>query len=246
MKNIPATDQHAERLTAACILSVIGGFLDIYTYLCRGNVFANAVTGNMVLFGSHLAHRQWMLSGKYLLAILFYALGIFTANLLNRTLPRSSRFTWHHGVIGLEFICLVVICLIPYGPFDVVVNAGISFVCALQVQTFRRVHGLPFASTMCTGNLRSGTDALFVGWQTGDRAEFHKALYYFGIIGCFVSGAAAGAILIHFFGASVIALAPLGLIVVFILITSRRAIAVWAIALRPLLRYRRNGFSRRK
>ena len=37
----------SERLAAACVLSVIGGFLDIYTYLCRGNVFANAVTGNL-------------------------------------------------------------------------------------------------------------------------------------------------------------------------------------------------------
>ena len=81
-----ATSQNAnaERLAAACVLSIIGGFLDIYTYLCRGKVFANAVTGNMVLFGFHLANLEWGAGAKYLLAIFFYALGVFAAEYVHR------------------------------------------------------------------------------------------------------------------------------------------------------------------
>ncbi len=41
------------------VLSVLGGFLDMYTYLCRGKVFINAITGNMVLFGLNLANLEW-------------------------------------------------------------------------------------------------------------------------------------------------------------------------------------------
>ena len=37
-------------------------------------------------------------------------------------------------------------------------NAVVSFVCAMQVQTFRKVRGHAYASTMCIGNMRSGTD----------------------------------------------------------------------------------------
>ena len=50
-----ATSQNAnaERLAAACVLSIIGGFLDIYTYLCRGKVFANAQTGTTMVAGYH-------------------------------------------------------------------------------------------------------------------------------------------------------------------------------------------------
>ncbi len=33
------------------ILAIVGGFLDSYSYLMRGHVFANAQTGNIVLFG---------------------------------------------------------------------------------------------------------------------------------------------------------------------------------------------------
>ena len=88
-----ATSQNAnaERLAAACVLSIIGGFLDIYTYLCRGKVFANAVAGNMVLFGFHLANLEWGAGAKYLLAIFFYALGVFAAEYVHQKLPAAKR-----------------------------------------------------------------------------------------------------------------------------------------------------------
>ena len=44
-----------ERLLAACLLSAVGGFTDVYSYLFRGGVFANAVTGNLVILGLRLA-----------------------------------------------------------------------------------------------------------------------------------------------------------------------------------------------
>ena len=37
-------------------------------------------------------------------------------------------------------------------------NGLTSFACAMQVQSFRTVRGSAYASTMCIGNLRSGTD----------------------------------------------------------------------------------------
>ncbi|WP_176013391.1 YoaK family protein [Victivallis sp. Marseille-Q1083] len=231
------TSANAERLTAACVLSIIGGFLDIYTYLYRGKVFANAVTGNMVLCGFHLAHLEWRQSVKYLFAIFFYALGIFIAEIVHRKLPAFRKITWHQCVILLELLCLAPVCFVPYGEFDFIVNALISFVCALQVQTFRRVRGLPFASTMCTGNLRSGTEALFLGWVGRDPGEWRKALHYYGVIVCFIFGAVAGAVLLHCWGRYVFLLVPAGLCAVFGLITTRRELASWRRSFRKLRRF---------
>ena len=214
-----------ERLTAACVLSIIGGFLDIYTYLYRGKVFANAVTGNMVLFGLNLAERNWLASGRYLLAILSYALGVFVAEIVHGKLPDGRKISWNQTVILLEILCLLPVCFIPYGEFDFIVNSLISFVCALQVQTFRRVHGLPFASTMCTGNLRSGTEALFRHFINGESTERNKFLRYYLVIACFIAGAALGAILLREFGPPAFFLAPGGLLIVFLLVTTKRQIA---------------------
>ena len=239
-ENAKTPTMDSERLIAACVLSVVGGFLDIYTYLFRGNVFANAVTGNMVLFGFHLANGKWEMCGRYLLAIVSYAFGIFMANLIHARLPGSRRITWNQFVILVELVCLLPVCFIPYGRWDFLVNSGIAFVCALQVQTFRRVHGLPFASTMCTGNLRSGTDALFRSVHDREPGELHKALHYYGIIVCFISGAAAGALLLSNIGPFMFLLTPAGLFVVFFLISSRRKLAGWRRKFRSVFR-RKSG-----
>ncbi len=78
-------------------------------------------------------------------------------------------------------------------------NALVSFVCAMQVQTFRKVRGHAYASTMCIGNMRSGTEALCVYLHTHDREVLRKALTYFGVIGLFAVGAGFGALLTRAF-----------------------------------------------
>jgi uncharacterized membrane protein YoaK (UPF0700 family) len=52
----------------------------------------------------------------------------------------------------------------------------------MQVQAFRKVNGFAYASTMCIGNLRSGTDALSVFVRERKKEQLFKAIHYFGII----------------------------------------------------------------
>ena len=51
--------QPSESLANGLLLAFAGGMMDAYTYLCRGQVFANAETGNLVLLGIQLAQRNW-------------------------------------------------------------------------------------------------------------------------------------------------------------------------------------------
>ena len=73
-------------------------------------------------------------------------------------------------------------------------NALVSFVCALQVQTFHKVRGHSYASTMCIGNLRRATVSLCAYCRTRDRRILTKALTYFGVILIFGIGAGLGSI----------------------------------------------------
>lgn len=43
---------------------------------------------------------------------------------------------------------------------DMIVNALVSLVAAIQFNSFRKKEGLPFATAFCTGNLRSMTEYL--------------------------------------------------------------------------------------
>ena len=76
---------------------------------------------------------------------------------------------------------------------DNAANVLVAFVCAVQVESFRKVNGNAFATTMCTGNLRSGTERLYLWGKTGERDHGHRAAQYYGIIVFFIVGAALGA-----------------------------------------------------
>ena len=70
----------------------------------------------------------------------------------------------------------------------------------MQVQAFRKVDGYAFASTMCIGNLRSGTESLCAWWSCGAPQARKKAGRYFGVIALFGIGAGLGGALLPHLG----------------------------------------------
>ena len=89
----------------------------------------------------------------------------------------------------------------------------------MQVETFRRVHGHPFASTMCTGNLRSGTESLFQYFKTKDKSLRDKSIRYYGIITFFIIGAVIGGFLTGRAGQSSILICSVLLAIATVLMT---------------------------
>ena len=187
--NTPA----GERLFPVALLTLSGGLQDAYTYFCRGHVFANAQTGNIVLLGQSLFSGSLSQAGRYLLPLLAFALGVAAAEYV-RTRP-NRRLGWQQQVLLWEIALLAAVGFLPPS-MDLAANALVSFSCAMQVQAFRRVEGFAFASTMCIGNLRGGTDALCAFLRTRDRQERKKAGLYFTVILLFVLGAGAGSLVL--------------------------------------------------
>jgi len=61
--------QMSDSLLTAMFIVLSGGFQDAYTYVCRGKVFANAQTGNIVLMSTHLFDRHYADSFRYMIPI---------------------------------------------------------------------------------------------------------------------------------------------------------------------------------
>lgn len=184
------THPAAERLLPVALLTLSGGLQDAYTYLRRGQVFANAQTGNIVLLGQSLFDGDWNRAARYLLPLTAFALGVAAAELLRL---RPSRLHWQRRVLLWEIFLLFLVGFIPHS-LDQLANALVSFSCAMQVQSFRKMEGFPFASTMCIGNLRSGMEALCTFLRTGDRREGQKTRLYFCAIFLFALGAEVGSL----------------------------------------------------
>lgn len=195
-----AGKQVSETFWLGALLAVAGGFLDAYTYLVRGGVFANAQTGNMVLMGLRLAEGEWAAAARYLVPILAFALGVLAAEAVRTRFLRHPAVHWRQLTVLAELVVLAGVAFLPR-TLDTAANVAVAFVCALQVESFRKVNGNAFATTMCTGNLRSGTECLFRFLHTRERKDGARCLQYYGIILFFIAGAAAGVPLSARFGA---------------------------------------------
>lgn len=197
--------QMSESFLTAAFLSVSGGLQDAYTYILRGNVFANAQTGNIVLLSQSLIEKNWMLALHYITPLVFFALGIAAAECTRMKYQKIQRLHWRQLILIVEIFLLFIVGFLPTtAHWNILANAVVSFSCAMQVQTFRKVNGYAFASTMCIGNIRSGMESLCAYEKTHDKKPLHKAFCYLGIILMFALGAAIGAYFISKLGVRVI------------------------------------------
>ena len=191
--------QTSETFLLSAILALSGGFQDAYTYNVRNGVFSNAQTGNVVLMSQHLMEGNWMRALHYLFPVLAFAFGVLVAERIGHTYKNARKIHWRQIVVLIEILILLAVGFMPQ-KFKMAATNLLSFACAMQVQTFRKMGGYSYASTMCIGNLRSGTDALSVFVRTGNKTSLKKAGYYFGIILFFAIGAGIGGNLSMLFG----------------------------------------------
>ncbi|HJC63277.1 MAG TPA: DUF1275 domain-containing protein [Candidatus Blautia merdavium] len=210
-----SSKQMSETHLLGLILALVGGFLDAYTYVCRGGVFANAQTGNIVLLGIHITSRNWEKVLYYLMPVLAFIAGILVCEMVQTRFKWKENLHWRQLTVLLELLCLAAAGFLPLGSFDTAVNILISFVCALQVEAFRKMNGNSYATTMCTGNLRSATQNLYLSIREKDRGRLLNSLQYYNVILFFIIGAAAGALLTSRFGGQTVWVCCLGLLAVF-------------------------------
>ncbi len=185
--------QPSESFPLAVILTLVGGFLDTYTYICRDGVFANAQTGNFAKMAISLAEGDFFAVLRYLVSILSFIAGVTIAIWIRYWMKNRNFLHWRQVNILLEMALLLVISFIPSGDVsNIFANILVSMTCAIQLETFRRFRGNVFASTMCTGNLRSATESLNHYFQKQEPEKLENSVRYLSIDVVFVIGAVIG------------------------------------------------------
>ena len=182
-------------LEAAALLTLSGGFLDAFTYVGHGHVFANAMTGNVVLLGVFAAAGDWPQAWRHIPPIIAFLLGVFTAQLLGRPSPRPLLRHPALLCLVLEILFLCGAAWLPVSFPDLWLVLGLSFVAALQNSSFPKVGSWSYNSVMTTGNLRRFAEGLFMAFQPGQRGDGLGQARTFGLV-CtlFLLGAFTGAV----------------------------------------------------
>ena len=211
--------QMSDSLMVGLLLAFAGGMLDAYSFVNRGAVFATAETGNIVQLCVHLSMGRWSMAFHYLLPILAYIIGITTAETIRDHLSgRPNRHHWRQFLVAAECGVLVLVSFLPQGEPDWAANVLISFTSAVQLETFRKFRGCAGATTMCTGNLRSGTELLYKFLALPDPQSREKATVFYRLILAFALGAILCGRLSLAFGARTALCACLPLLAVFFLL----------------------------
>ena len=139
--------QMSDSFRAAVCIVLSGGFQDAYTYWCRGGVFANAQTGNIVLLSTALFRGEWQTVLKYFIPVFSFLFGIVAAEIIHIRLKSYEKLHWRQIVLIGEIVLLFIVGFLPQS-VELLANSLVSFVCALQVQTFHKIRGHAYASTM--------------------------------------------------------------------------------------------------
>ena len=194
--------QMSEAFLNNMFLALSGGLQDAYTYNVRDHVFSNAQTGNVVLMSQHIISGDMRSALRYLVPLVSFVLGVYISEEIHLHFKDARKLHWRQSIL-LEIIILTLVGFLPEER-NMLATVLVSFACAMQVQSFRKVGGYSYASTMCIGNLRSGTTALTMYFEEHKPEQLRQFLYYFGIIFFFAIGAGVGGVMSLHFGITTI------------------------------------------
>jgi uncharacterized membrane protein YoaK (UPF0700 family) len=191
------------------LLTFAGGYLDAFTFVGHGHVFANSMTGNVVLLGISLTRGEWAAALSRLWPILAFLAGVFLAHVVRLRSDARHPLRACLLALSLELGLLAVVAVLPAGFPDVPIVLGIALMGALQSTIFGKLEGQAYNSTMTTGNLRKFAECFYAGvYPQRDPAALHQARLFATVCCCFLLGAVAGALATPVLG-NVAALVPL-------------------------------------
>lgn len=180
-------------LRFAVLLTGANGFLDAYTYLTRGAVFANVQTANVIFGAIDVSRQQWAGALGHLWPILAFFTGIVTSSRIKS--ERGRKLLRHplRWIMAIQALALAVIGFVPASVPPSFVNVPISYLAANQMGLFRTVGDLAYMPIATTGNLMRFIEAGYTGFIDHE-SNSRRAFRIYGLLTVtFAVGAATGA-----------------------------------------------------
>jgi uncharacterized membrane protein YoaK (UPF0700 family) len=178
-------------LRFAIFLILANGFLDAYTYLARGGVFANVQTGNVILFAIELSGKNARGALSHLWPILAFLAGVLLSSHIKS--GRVERIVGHplRWTMAIQAAVLAIIGFVPHSVPHSYVTIPIAFVAGMQIGLFRSIGELTYIAVATTGNLMRFVEAGYSGLV--DREDGSRSA--FGTYGAVIAGFAGGAVI---------------------------------------------------
>ena len=177
-----------ERVRVAILLAFISGFVDAYTFMTQGQRFAGMQTGNMIYLMKHLAEGHILTAASYLLPIVAFMLGSLFTYFARRFAVRHKKLRWHSLAGVIIFVGILYTAVISQYVSSQWTVLSLSFIAAVQLESFRKMRGAPYTNTMMTDNLKNMTVFITQGLVEKNEDVLKRGGYIFLVISGFCLG----------------------------------------------------------
>ena len=185
-----------EKTIFVMIITIVGGYMNGYTYITRHNILANMHTANMSKLGINIALGQWQNALSYFIPIVACILGAAFSELVKALLIiHKFKGDWRKLALILEAISLFFIGLIPTSCPDIIVTNLVSFFMGYQLCLFRECLGIGFNTTICTGNIRNVGQLLYNALDEKSKNSIRKLIIFTCLTFSFALGAIPGTLI---------------------------------------------------
>jgi uncharacterized membrane protein YoaK (UPF0700 family) len=189
----------ARRDALVVALAVTTGSTDAIGFIAMGGVFASVMTGNLVLLGVSIGHRNGSLAAHVGVALAGYVVGVVVGAVVAGR-PDPARSTWPARVTAALLVELGLIIGVtvgwelvgghPVGDPQLVLLGLASLAMGVQSSAVRSLADPGLSSTYMTGTLTSLVGAVAAGdGLAGQRQNL-------AVIAAVVVGAAVGGVLV--------------------------------------------------
>jgi uncharacterized membrane protein YoaK (UPF0700 family) len=200
------------------ILIGVGGFLDAYTYITRGGVFANTQTGNVILLATNAAVGEWHRAVAHLWSILAFVVGVLVATMLRTWWRDATSASLLLSVTLAQAVVLGLVAAVPGSWANVVVTVPIAFVAAMQMELFRSIGGLPIITIATTGNLMRFVESVHAVVTQRDADSRRRCALYSAVVSAFAGAAVVGAVVSRWLGTPAVAVCAAAMVVVALMV----------------------------
>lgn len=183
------------------LLSYLGGFLDGYSLLFRGNKFTCMQTGNIIYFAIDLVNKNYdsLLYPFYL--FICFVVGLIFAYLFEFFLVKYKKEKLVHPL----FLIVILLLLLPNFFYGKTNGIDDSLICPLLMsicggillESFTKFK-VRFTPTMMTNNTKLMVNSFLDSFLYKNKNYLYKGITYIFVIVFFVFGVASSALLINF------------------------------------------------
>jgi uncharacterized membrane protein YoaK (UPF0700 family) len=174
--------------------------MDAWVYMDHGHVFANAQTGNVVLFGIHVAAGDFTAATRHVPSIMAFILGLVSSRLTGAWL-KKARLNSRNVRLTVECVLLVTLALIASRLPNGAVTACVGFIAAVQITSLSHIGDVTFNTGMTTGNLLGAFSAAnAVLYDPASKKDRTRAIALGSVCLAFAAGAVLGGFFTLHFG----------------------------------------------